>query len=71
MRQIDDTSAVKSAGSRPYRARQMRRHAGEAAAVVLKQVALIVFALLLATVFLACSRYDAFAILEEIGRAHV
>ena len=46
-----------------------------AAGVVGKQVGLIVVALVLATVFLAVSGYDAFAIVKgiakEIGRAHV
>lgn len=49
-----------------FRGAQAKRQVKEAAGIVLKQIALILFALLLATVFLALSKYDAFAILEGI-----
>lgn len=52
--------------SKKDQSEQAKRHVREAAGVVVRQIALILFALFLATVFLAFSRYDAFAILEGI-----
>ena len=52
--------------SKQYQSDQTKRHVRDAAGVVVRQLSLILFALLLATVFLAFSRYDAFAILEGI-----
>ncbi len=48
------------------KAQQTRRQIRDAAGIVVRQIVLILFALLLATLFLAFSKYDAFAILEGI-----
>ena len=48
------------------KAQQTRRQIRDAASIVARQIVLILFALLLATLFLAFSQYDAFAILEGI-----
>ncbi len=61
-----DATARRDHDSTFFRSGQIRRHVKEAATVVIRQVVLILFALLLATVFLALSGYDAFAILRGV-----
>lgn len=66
VKQIHTQLFNKTGVDRRYQTEQLKRHVRDAAGIVVKQIALILFALLLATVFLALSKYDAFAILEGI-----